>query len=65
MIGLTQIALGLFSILGLAIVDASEGTVDWASAGTWLWVGIFAVLVIAGIALALLSRTARGVAPAL
>lgn len=55
-VGLTELALGLFAILGLVIVDASLKTVDWSALGTWVWVGAFAVLALAGAALAVQSR---------
>jgi hypothetical protein len=51
-VALTMIALGLFSIVGLVIADASEDAVDWSAGGTWLWLAAFAVLLVAGLALA-------------
>jgi hypothetical protein len=41
--GMTQIVLGLFPILGVLIVDANiiKG-VDWSAAGTWVWMAVFA-----------------------
>jgi hypothetical protein len=57
LVGLTQVVLGAFSILGLLIVNGSEDTVDWAALGTWVWVGAFAVILASGISLALRSRT--------
>jgi hypothetical protein len=66
LVGMTQLTLGLFSILGLVIVDASKDTVDWSSPGTWLWNGAFAALLISGMALVLRSLSAPGrVRPAL
>ena len=51
MLGLTQIVLGLFTILGLVIVDASQHRVNWSVPGTWLWISIFAWLFISGVVL--------------
>lgn len=59
LVGLTQVVVGMFSILGLVIVDGSEGTVDWSALGTWVWIGAFAVLLVTGLALlAMRYRTA-------
>jgi hypothetical protein len=58
LVGLTQVVLGAFAILGLLIVDRSEDTVDWAALGTWVWVGAFMVVFVSGIALVLRTRTA-------
>jgi hypothetical protein len=57
LVGLTGLTLGLFSILGLILADISENSVDWSAFGTWVWVGGFAALGIAGCALT--SRALR------
>jgi hypothetical protein len=44
--GLTQAVLGLFPIIGVIIVDASAKSVDWSSAGTWIWMALFSVMFI-------------------
>jgi hypothetical protein len=49
--GITQLAFGLFAILGLVIVDASAHRVDWSSPGTWLWIAGLLVLALAGAAM--------------
>jgi hypothetical protein len=49
--GLAQTALGLLAIAGLAIVDAAVHRVDWSTFGTWLWIGAFVILLVAGIGL--------------
>lgn len=54
--GLTQAVFGLFSILGLLLVDASVHRVDWSAAGTWLWLGGFAVALAAGLGMMWRSR---------
>jgi hypothetical protein len=59
LVGLTQFTLGFFSILGLVLADVSENTVQWSALGTWVWVGGFAVLLVAGAALVAQSRAAR------
>ncbi|MGI8606543.1 MAG: hypothetical protein ACR2L0_05225 [Gaiellaceae bacterium] len=48
-LGATQVTLGLTAIAGLVIMDADVQKVDWAAAGTWVWVAGFAVLALAGI----------------
>jgi hypothetical protein len=58
LVGLTFLMGGAFSILGLVIVDGSEGTVDWSALGTWVWIGAFAALLVGGLALTLQSRAA-------
>lgn len=55
-LGLSQCALGLFAVLGLLLVDARLHRVDWQRPGGWLWVGLFVLLALLG--LALLSRAA-------
>jgi len=44
--GLTQLILGLFPIIGVIIVDASVKRVDWSAAGTWIWFALFAIIFI-------------------
>jgi len=63
-VGLTQLTLGFFSILGLVLADVSENTVDWSALGTWVWIGAFAVLLVAGAALVAQSRASPRTAPA-
>jgi hypothetical protein len=50
-LGLAQAVFGLFAILGVVIVDATARRVDWALPATWLWLGIFAALFVAGLAM--------------
>jgi hypothetical protein len=50
-LGLAQAVFGLFAILGVIIVDATARRVDWTLSGAWLWVGAFAALCIAGLAM--------------
>jgi hypothetical protein len=64
LVGLVQTVVGTFAILGLALADSSEGTVDWAAFGTWAWVGAFAIILVSGLALVVRSRTAGEEAPA-
>ena len=47
--GIAQIILAVFGILGLVIVDASAHRVDWSAAGTWLWIAGLGVLLVAGL----------------
>jgi hypothetical protein len=64
LVGLTQLTLGFFSILGLVLADISEDTVDWSAIGTWIWVGGFGIIMVAGTALVVRLRAAPPVAPA-
>ena len=62
LLGLTQSALGLFAILGLVIVNASQHRVNWTQPGTWVWISLFVVLLLTGsvqIVLALGKRPMR------
>jgi hypothetical protein len=64
LVGLTQLTLGFFSILGLVLADISEDTVDWSAIGTWIWVGGFGIIMVAGAALVVRIRAASLAAPA-
>jgi len=44
--GLTQAVLGLFPIIGVIVVDATVKSVNWSSAGTWIWMSLFAGMLI-------------------
>lgn len=44
--GVTQAVLGLFPIIGVIMVDATVKGVNWASMGTWAWMGLFAIMFI-------------------
>lgn len=48
-LGLSQLILGIFPILGVIIVDLSIHRVNWLSIGTWIWFALFAAITIAGI----------------
>jgi len=58
-LGITYAVLGIFTILGLVVVDASVHTVVWAAPGTWVWVVAFAISSILGVVLMRYSRAAR------
>ncbi len=47
--GLTQIAEGGMAIIGFVLVDSGQKRVDWSAAGTWVWIAVFAFLVIVGL----------------
>lgn len=49
--GLTEVVFGATAILGLAMVDSSRATVGWDRAGTWVWIGGFALILLAGAAI--------------
>jgi hypothetical protein len=59
----TLLLLGALEVAGLALVDASVDRVDWTAAGTWIWVGGFAVLAAAGGWLALSAARRAGSRP--
>jgi len=48
MLGMTQTVLGLFAILGLVVVNASQLRINLAIPGTWLWISIFSLRFIIG-----------------
>ena len=58
-LGLVQAVFGLFAIWGVVIVDSMTHGVDWMLPGTWFWVGAFAALFIAGLALVWRAYTQR------
>jgi len=58
--GLAQTALGAGAIAGLAIVDAAVHRVDWSAFGTWLWIGGFAVILVAGLGMLWQARATTG-----
>jgi hypothetical protein len=47
--GLTQVVLGLFPILGVLIVNANVKQVDWSAAVTWIWMIVFAAILAIGL----------------
>ena len=55
LLGETQSVLGLFAILGVIIVNASQQTVNWTQPGTWVWIALFAVLMLTGIVMTVLA----------
>lgn len=48
-VGLAQLVQGLFAILGLSIVDMAVHKLNWAGPGTWLWIGLFALIFASGL----------------
>ncbi len=48
-LGLAQIVLGLFPIIGVIIVDASVKRVLWSAPGTWVWFALFTAMLALGI----------------
>lgn len=48
-LGLAQIVLGLFPIIGVIIVDASAKRVNWSAVGTWIWFALFILILITGV----------------
>ena len=56
-LGLSQFTLGLFAVLGLFIVDSQVQRVAWTNPGVYLWMLMFAILVITGVGLVGKART--------
>lgn len=50
-VGLTEATFGIFSILGLFIVDAQVRIIDWDAPNTQTWLASLAVLAVLGIAM--------------
>ena len=48
-LGAAQLALGLLSIIGLALTDAAVKRVDWSAPGTWAWLLLFAAIAVTGL----------------
>lgn len=48
-LGATQLALGLLAIVGLVVTDAAVHRVDWAAAGVYAWLLLFAAIAITGL----------------
>jgi hypothetical protein len=55
-LGLAQIVLGLFPIIGVIIVDASAKRVTWSAVGTWIWLSLFIAMLISGLWMMLEAR---------
>ena len=54
--GLTQVVGGFVPIIGLVIIDNRLDKVDWSAFGTWLWIGSFGIILLAGLGLIWQSR---------
>ncbi len=48
---LSQIGFGLLAVAGLLLGDSTVHRVDWGTVGTWVWIGGFALMAIAGLAM--------------
>jgi hypothetical protein len=44
----TLIALGLAAVASLILADAAVHKVDWSTSGTWIWIGAFLAIAVAG-----------------
>ena len=58
-LGMTVALGGFIPIVGLAAVDSSLGKVDWSGAGTYVWLGSFAILFLTGVGLLWRSKSQR------
>lgn len=56
-LGLTQLAWGLLPIVALLAVDAKVHRVDWQSAATWSWIGLFGAIAAMGAWMLLQARS--------
>lgn len=57
--GATELTFGVFSILGLLIVDASVNKIEWAASNTLLWLASLVILALLGASMIMAGR--RGV----
>lgn len=48
-LGIYHVVLGCFALAGLAILDASLHKIAWSLPGTWVWLGLFALLALVGL----------------
>ncbi len=51
LVGMTELVLGLFALLGVVSANSVKHTVQWTSSGVLLWLAIFAALLLAGASL--------------
>lgn len=47
--GLAELVFGFFAIAGLIIVDMAVDKVKWDAPGTWLWLGLFVLILVVGL----------------
>jgi hypothetical protein len=57
--GLTQLVLAALAVAGLVMVDATARQVNWSQPGTWIWLGAWALLGLAGWAMLWRARRLR------
>ena len=48
MMATTLLAGGVLAVVGLVLTDFRVHRVDWGAAGTWLWIGLFAIMALTG-----------------
>jgi hypothetical protein len=54
-LGATCVALGALQPIGLLVVDADVGKVDWSSSETWAWIAMFVAIFAYGLVLSAVS----------
>lgn len=47
--GLAEFVFGLLAIVGLVIVDTAVHKINWSLPGTWVWLGLFTLLLVSGL----------------
>jgi hypothetical protein len=62
-LGLTCVALGALEPVGVLVVDADLGKVDWSRFGTWAWMSLFAAILAYGLVLSGASVRAESAVP--
>ncbi len=62
-LGLSYAVLGLFSVFSVFIADAGQQLVNWSAPGAWLWLAIFGLEFVLGLALIGWSSSARETLP--
>lgn len=50
-LGVSYAVLGLFTLFSVLIADATQQRVAWSAPGVWVWMGLFAMLFLVGLAL--------------
>jgi hypothetical protein len=48
-LGAAQFVLGALAVVGLIVTDSAVKRVDWAAAGTWLWIALFLLIAASGL----------------
>jgi hypothetical protein len=58
-VGIGHAVFALSAVGGLVLVDMARHAVNWSAAGTWAWIGMFAVMLAGGVSLVVAARGMR------